>query len=158
MCPTDTVSYYCIGHCFTIHKSLALSLANTGIYCRVPARWGLQQTTLGSRLRQDTGQYIWPVFTKTVWALHVTIWFATFKYHSVTIGAIFRFFWTPFSEFEWYVPSLFVVISASRDPKEIELLEQKLCLHQVRSHLSWWTMFVDYKSYPATQKWHGLSE
>ncbi len=31
-------------------------------YCRVPARWGLQQTTLGSGQRQDTGSVIlWSV-------------------------------------------------------------------------------------------------
>ncbi len=36
----------------------------TSIYCRVPARWGLQQTTLGSGQRQDTGSGIlWSVHT-----------------------------------------------------------------------------------------------
>ena len=33
------------------------------IYCRVPARWGLQQTTLGSGQRQDTGPGI-------LWSVH----------------------------------------------------------------------------------------
>ncbi len=32
MCPTDIVAYFYIGHCFTMHKSLTLSLTNTGIY------------------------------------------------------------------------------------------------------------------------------
>ncbi len=36
------------------------------IYCRVPARWGLQQTTLGSGQRQDTGSGIlWSVYKWT---------------------------------------------------------------------------------------------
>ncbi len=33
------------------------------IYCHVPARWGLQQTTLGSGQRQDTGPGI-------LWCVH----------------------------------------------------------------------------------------
>ena len=42
------------------------------IYCRVPAGWGLQQTTHGSGQRQDTGPWILKEIKKEERTIHQT--------------------------------------------------------------------------------------
>ncbi len=56
--------------CSVMWYARSPSCVSKCIYCRVPARWGLQQTT---RAPDSDGLYFWLVFTKTGWTWHVTL-------------------------------------------------------------------------------------